>query len=241
MGRKKKDIKKYEPEKVLETPQETIRDFYRKILLMQEEERRRISQDLHDETGQIVIALGAGLNVIEKEIKAGNLEKVSALIDENRKLIQEIAARMKAMALNLRPPALDFLGLPAVLREYFSQCTRSNNITIEFNENLKDTKIGPDTEITLYRIIQEAISNIVEHSMATVAQVDLMLEDEKIRLIIEDKGRGFDVKEFEQQYDINRIGLRGIKERIMLLKGTFSLESLPNKGTKMEIIFPLKR
>jgi signal transduction histidine kinase len=138
--------------------QDSIKEFYRKILLLQEEERRRISRDLHDETGQMVIALGASLNVLERAVSDGFKDRALNVITDNRKLIQEIATKMKSMALNLRPPTLDILGLSAVLREYFSQCTKSNPVKITFNENIKDIKLDENVEITLYRSFRRPCS-----------------------------------------------------------------------------------
>ena len=221
-----------------EAQQEIIKDFYRKVLMMQEEEKRRISRDLHDETGQIVIALGASLNIIEKELHQGHVEKALTLVNENRRLIDEIASKMKSMALNLRPPALDILGLSAVLREYFAQYTTSNPIKIKFNENLKDAKLNEDVEITLYRIVQEAIYNILKHSMATIVKVDLLFEEKKLKLIIEDDGRGFNVEEYTHLRNGTKMGLRGIKERVDILKGAFSIESMQEEGTKLTITLP---
>ena len=221
-----------------EAQQEIIKDFYRKVLMLQEDEKRKISRDLHDETGQIVIALGASLNIIERELKQGNAEKALTLINANRELIDEIASKMKSMALNLRPPALDILGLSAVLREYFSQCTTSSPVKIKFNENLKNAKINEDIEITLYRIVQEATYNIIKHSMATTVKVDLIFEEKRLKLIMEDDGKGFNVEEYNRQRDDTKLGLRGIKERVDILKGNFSIESAPDKGTKLTIVLP---
>lgn len=220
--------------------QKAITEFYRKMLMIQEDEKRRISRDLHDETGQMVIALGASINVIKKELKEGNIEKASALLDENRKMIQEIAGRMKTMAFNLRPPGLDVLGLSAVLREYFSQCTKSHPIKIEFNENLKDVKLDENTEITLYRIVQEAIYNIMKHSMASLVRVGLISSKGDLQLIVEDNGRGFDLEEYEKKSSVTKMGLRGIKERVDILNGEFSIESVPGRGTRLKVVLPLE-
>ena len=218
----------------------SLKEFYKKVLMMQEEEKRKLSRDLHDETGQVVIALGALLNVIEKEVRDKSLEKAMELIAEGRKLIQEIANKMKVMAVSLRPPALDILGLSAVLRDFFSQCTKATSLKIEFNENMKEIKLSKDTEITLYRIIQEAIYNIQKHSMAKIAKVNLIRAESQLQLFIEDKGVGFDIKEYMKQYDASKMGLRGIKERVDILSGTFSIDSTPDRGTKLTIKLPLE-
>ena len=213
--------------------------YYRKILLVQEEEKKRLSRDLHDEAGQIVIALGASLNAMEKALKAGESEKVLALVDDSRKLIQEIAGKMKAMALNLRPPALDLLGLSAVLREYFSQCTTSWPIRIEFTENLKGAKLGENIEIAVYRIVQEAIYNVQKHASATKVKADLIVEGKELALHIRDNGAGFDWKEYQKHPDPTKLGLCGLRERAERLERTFSIVSAPGKGTKLTVTLPL--
>jgi signal transduction histidine kinase len=215
--------------------QDSIKEFYRKILLLQEEERRRISRDLHDETGQMVIALGASLNVLERAVSDGFKDRALNVITDNRKLIQEIATKMKSMALNLRPPTLDILGLSAVLREYFSQCTKSNPVKITFNENIKDIKLDENVEITLYRIIQEAMFNVFKHSKAGAVKVDLFMTKDKLQLSIEDNGVGFNVKDLNTM-GFAKMGLRGIQERVAILKGAFNIESYEGKGTKLIII-----
>jgi signal transduction histidine kinase len=226
-------------EGLVEEQQRAIKEFYRKVLLLLEEEKRRVSRDLHDETGQIVISLGAALNILEKELKNGNIERALSIVNENRKMIQEIAEKMKSMVLNLRPPALGLLGLSAVLREYFSQCTKSTPLKIEFNENLKDAKIGEDIEISLYRIVQEAIANILKYAEATKVKVELFFAEKKLRLIIEDNGKGFDFEGYTKQRDLTKIGLVGIKERVSIFNGDFSVESGPGRGTKISITLPL--
>ncbi|MBN3041269.1 MAG: sensor histidine kinase [Candidatus Omnitrophica bacterium] len=231
---KTRSAKKTDKNKELDHNTST-REFYRKLLIMQEEERRRISRDLHDETGQMVIALGASLNVIEKELRKDNIEKAFEVIDENRKLIQEIAQKMKTMALNLRPPALDILGLSAVLREFFSQCTKSNPVKIKFTENTKGAKLNDNIEITLYRIVQEAIYNILKHANADEIKVNLIYEDKKLLLLIEDNGKGFDLAGYLNQFDPTKTGLRGIKERLDILGGSFSIDSAQGSGTKLKI------
>jgi len=219
--------------------QKSLKEFYKKIFMLQEDEKKRISRDLHDESGQIVIALGAALNVLEKELKDGSAEKALQIIDESRMMIQEIASRMKSMALNLRPPALDILGLPAVLREYFSQCTKSVPVKIEFNENIKEAKLNENLEITLYRIVQEIVFNSLKHSGATQIKVNLMLSEKKIQLYIEDNGKGFDIVKHQKEYSSYKTGLRTIKERVDILSGTFFIESGPVQGTRVNITLPI--
>jgi signal transduction histidine kinase len=238
-NRKKKTRTKKEKAGSLSRPQ-AIKEFFLRVLTLQEEEKKRISRDLHDETGQMVIALGSLFNTIERELKVDHTQKALAIIEENRALIQKMAGRMKFMAFSLRPPALDILGLSAVLREYFAQCTASSAIRIEFKENLKDAKLGENLEIALYRIIQEAILNVLKHSGAESVKVELLISQNTIQALIEDNGKGFDLEKFSQQPEMAKMGLRGIGERVNILGGNFSIESASGKGTKLKITLPLE-
>ncbi|MFH1790998.1 MAG: sensor histidine kinase [Candidatus Omnitrophota bacterium] len=226
--------------RIIEDSEAMIKRFYGRILSLHENEKRRISRDLHDETGQIVIALGAKLNLIEKAIRDGNIDDARALIAENRDMISEIAVRMRAMALNMRPPAMDILGLSATLREYLSEITKSSNIKVEFNENLSGIKMDDDVEITLYRIVQEAMNNVVKHSNAGDVNVDLYHGDRNIKLIVKDNGSGFKITEVINDADPRKIGLKGIRERAHILGGVFDLKSEPGAGTRVEINIPVR-
>ncbi|MFA7676585.1 MAG: sensor histidine kinase [Candidatus Omnitrophota bacterium] len=221
--------------------QKGVREFYRKVLIMQEEEKKRISRDLHDETGQIVVGLGTALGVIERVLEEGDAAKALSIIKENKNLIKEIALRMKAMALNLRPPALDILGLSAVLRDYFSKCTHSSLVKVEFNENIKDVKLSEDLEITVYRIVQEAITNIFKHACCNKVKVELFLNQKNMELVVEDNGRGFDVDDYKRQNNFAKLGLRGIQERVDILGGQFFIKSNSGEGTRLSVVFPLEK
>jgi len=240
----KKIKKRKKPRKILWKKDKGLRDaakeFFGMVLMMQEDEKRRLSRDLHDETGQAVIALDASLNMLQKIILEGQIEKALAAIHENRQLIRDIAKSMKSMALNLRPPALDILGLSAVLREYFSQCTTSSNLLIEFNENLKDTKLPENVEISLYRIIQEATNNVIKHAVAHRLQINIVASKERLKIIIADNGKGFDLKEFNKQVGTAQMGLRGIRERVDILNGKFGIESVIGEGTRLSIVIKLE-
>jgi two-component system sensor histidine kinase DegS len=129
------------------------------------------------------------------------------------------------------------LGLSAALREYLSQCTKSNNIRIEFKENIKDIKVDERIEITLYRIVQEAICNTIKHAKASLVRIVLLLDKDKLKLTVEDNGRGFDVNRYRQDKSADKLGLRGIKERVDAVRGYFAISS-SRKRTKLTIILP---
>jgi len=214
----------------------------RKIMLyIQEEERKRISRDLHDETGQMVIGLGAKLNMIEKHLKEGNINKAMDSLEENRNDIKEITNKMKMMALNLRPPAFDILGLAAVFREYFSFCTKSSSVKIVFNENIRETRLSEHIEITIYRIIQEAMNNVLKYANASEVKVNLTLNQNTLNLHVEDNGVGFDLEKYKEGPRESKLGLRGIEERVNIFNGSLLIDTMPGKGTKVSVTIPLEQ
>jgi signal transduction histidine kinase len=215
------------------------REFSKKILTLQEEERRRISRDLHDETGQLSVSLGSALNIIEKEIEKKNLENALRVIKDAKAILTETTKKIKTLVLDLRPAELDILGLPAVLRELFSHYTKSYPLNIKFRENIGNIHIKEHIAITLYRVIQEAFNNVVKHAKAKNVKIDLLLKQGEINLVIEDDGIGFDTEAFFRETNLDKLGIRGMKERVDLLNGRFLLQSRPNSGTRINVTFPI--
>jgi two-component system sensor histidine kinase DegS len=125
------------------------------------------------------------------------------------------------------------------LRELFSHYTKSYPLNIKFKENIANVTIKDDIAITLYRVIQEAFNNIVKHAKAKNVKIDLLLRGGEINLTVEDDGTGFDTEAFFKDASMDRLGLRGMRERVDLLNGKFLLESKPSGGTKISVIFPI--
>lgn len=215
------------------------REFSKKILAIQEEERHRISRDLHDEIGQFSVSLGSALNIIEKEISKRNFDSALSIIKDAKTILANTAERFRTLFIDLRPAELGMLGLPSVLRELFSHYTKSHPLNIKFRENLAGVSIKDDMAITLYRVIQEAFNNIVKHAKAKNVKIDLLLKGGEIILTIEDNGIGFDTGVFFKDANIDKLGLRGMRERVDLLNGKFLLESKPKNGTKINVTFPI--
>ena len=215
------------------------RELSKKILSIQEEERHRISRDLHDEIGQFSVSLGSALNVIEKEIAKRNFDTALRIIKDAKAILANTAEKFRALFIDLRPAELGMLGLPSVLRELFSHYTKSYPLNIKFRENLASVTIKDDAAIALYRIIQEAFNNIVKHAKAKNVKIDLLLKEGEINLAIEDDGIGFDAEAFFEDTNVDELGLRGMRERVDLLNGKFLLQSKPKKGTKINVAFPI--
>lgn len=215
------------------------RELSKKILSIQEEERHRISRDLHDEIGQFSVSLGSALNVIEKEITKRNLDTALRVIKDAKTLLADTAKKIRTLFIDLRPAELGMLGLPSVLRELFAHYTKSYPVNIKFRENLAGVSIKDELAITLYRVIQEAFNNVVKHARAKNVKIGLLLKAGEINLTIEDDGAGFNAEEFFRETNVDKLGLRGMKERVDLLNGKFFLQSKPRSGTKINVTFPI--
>ncbi len=215
------------------------REFSKKILTIQEEERHRISRDLHDEIGQFSVSLGSALNVIEKEITKRNLDTALRVIKDAKALLADTAKKIRTLFIDLRPAELGMLGLPSVLRELFAHYTKSYPLNIKFKENIGIIRIKDEVAITLYRVIQEAFNNIVKHAKAKNVKIDLLLKAGEISFTIEDDGMGFSTEEVFKEANMDKLGLRGMRERVDLLNGKFFLQSKPKRGTKINVTFPI--
>jgi len=215
------------------------RELSKKILSIQEEERHRISRDLHDEIGQFSVSLGSALNVIEKEISKRNLDTALRIIKDAKTILSNTAEKFRTLFIDLRLAELGMLGLPSVLRELFARYTKSYPLDIKFKENIGNVNIKDDVAITLYRVVQEAFNNIVKHAKAKNVKIDLLLKGGEINLAIEDDGIGFDAEAFFKDVNADKFGLRGMRERVDLLNGKFLLQSKSRNGTKLSVIFPI--
>ncbi len=213
---------------------ETIsRNFLQKIITSQENERKRIARELHDQTGQSLASLSIGLNLLERS--AGSEEMRQRIHQLKENIEQELDA-IHNLALELRPSILDDIGLVAALTMLVQNFIKINKVDIQqnivgFQNRRPDTAI----ETCLYRIIQEAIHNAIRHGRARHISLFLEWAETTIRLVIDDDGTGFDPHILKQT---DRLGIRGIQERVELAGGTFRLESEPGQGTMIVVTVP---
>ena len=207
-----------------------------RIISAQEEERKRVARELHDETGQ---ALTAVMMEVSKTMDTlpSNLEKTKAQMASVRTVTGEALANVRKLIFDLRPEVLDDLGLVPALRSYVKTRLTSGGIKATFNYRGGKQRLPSQVEILLFRVVQEAVTNIMRHSQATVAQVNLEVSNSKATVIIEDNGKGFDTKRAFSQADA--WGLRGMQERVGLLGGTLFIDSAPGKGTIIHVEIPI--
>lgn len=209
------------------------------LIAAQEEERNRIARELHDQTSQSLTSLLVGLKVIET---TDSLANVQTLAPELRSVAAAILDEVHDLALELRPSILDDLGLVTALQRYVEEFARKVNIPVDYHTvGFEDNRLPPQTEITLYRIIQEALTNVAKHAHPSNVSVLLEHRNQTVLAIVEDDGQGFDVALVMNSGVKEKLGLYSMRERAELIGGTFTIESQPGIGTTVFIRAPVEK
>jgi PAS domain S-box-containing protein len=220
---------------------EHIHHLTYQLIKAQESERLHISRDLHDNIAQDLSSLKIGLETLfddQPAMREAARERIERLTLDLRRSISVV----RDMAYGLRPPGLDQLGLVRTIFLYCEDFSASNNIHTDFNAaGMDDLLLDFDTEINIYRLIQEALRNIQRHSEAKNVTIRLVASSPNIVLRIKDNGKGFDLKNRRLQVmQEKRMGLQSMEERVGLLGGEIRIDSRPNRGTTIFIEIPLK-
>jgi signal transduction histidine kinase len=203
----------------------------RRLVEAQERERRHIARELHDEAGQALASLRFGLRLLEKE--AGEGEPVTARIAELLRTTDAVIDGLHRLAADLRPASLDYLGLEAALRQYTRAIASTYGLAVRFkSRGFAAERLPAAVETALFRVVQEAVTNVVRHARAN--RVDVLLEHRGARVLamIEDDGIGF---EPESAQSGERFGLLGLRERAEILDGSLTVESAPGSGTTVVV------
>jgi signal transduction histidine kinase len=210
--------------------------FLRRALTSQEEERRRITQELHDGIGQSLTSLMLGLRAMEETTTEGN---VRAQAESLRTMGAGIHDDLRRIVRGLRPAILDQLGLVAAIERLVEDVRQTQMNTVEFNSlGLNGLRLSADLESTAFRIVQEAIANSIRHSSATQLNVTLMVRDGALELQIADNGRGFDGPTVLNSGN-RGYGLLSIRERAMMAGGRAEIQTSPGAGTVVSAQLPL--
>ena len=212
-----------------------LRQLTGKLFQSQEEERRRIARELHDEAGQSLTAVKLGLDRLEEKHAADDHLKNE--IGEIRQMIQRTASEIRRMSYHLHPTLLSDLGLEPALKLYLKEIEKHSNLDIDFQIIGFDRRIDADMETVLYRFSQEALTNALKHSGAESFNLAIIKSYPRIIFLAEDDGIGFDAEIIGK--DKRSLGLLGMRERASLLNGTFILRSSPGGGTRIRIEIPL--
>ena len=227
------DRKQYEEQ--LKVSHKQLHNLSIHLESVREEERKKIARDLHDETSQVIASLNAHLEAAVGML-ADDKPKVKAILKKAQSLSTRIYDELQKLIYELRPSLLDDLGLIAAIRSLIENNLKAAGIKANFNIIGKVSTLPNQTETTLYRLIQEAVSNIIRHSHAGNADISLHFEERIIKIRIWDNGKGFDAeKAISSRNGVSGFGLLGLKERVELAKGTIAIESQPDIGTEINI------
>lgn len=222
---------------------ERLRQLASQVVLAQEEERRRVSRELHDEAGQALTALKFSLEVMRTNLAKTEIDPVSLQeqVQEAVALCETTMAQIRSLAHNLRPAALDDLGLNHALQGFCEDFASHTQLTIDY-QGLALPPLSNGTDIGLYRFLQEALTNVAKHAGASQVRVALAREDHTVTLLVEDDGRGFDEQMIPSGANQARgMGLLGMQERLELLDGGLEIMSQPGQGTRLLARVPLKQ
>ena len=209
-----------------------------KLFQSQEEERRRIARELHDEAGQSLTAIKLGLDRLE-ENHSPNDARLKEEIGEIRNMIKRTSSEIRRLSYHLHPTLLIDLGLEPALELYFKEIESHSTLDIEFNMVGFDHRMAPDIETVIYRFSQEALTNTLKHSGAETFVLSIIKSYPHIIFRAEDDGVGFDTQIVGK--DRRSLGIIGMRERATLLGGTFQLRSLPGEGTRIRIEIPFSK
>jgi len=222
------------PMKKLQISEKNLKMFSKRLLLVREEEKKKIAIDLHDSVSSMVVDLSSKLSIAEENIKNNDIEGTQSNIKEAREAFNNAVRKLKGIATGLRPPHLDIIGLPDVLKNYFSDISQQTKLEINYHIDIGNRKLMEDVAITLYRVVQETFNNIIEHAKAKKVNINLFFQYNKLNFIISDDGNGFKMVSLRPA-DGLKMGIWGMRERVEAIGGDFNIRSAPGKGTKIEI------
>jgi signal transduction histidine kinase len=208
------------------------RDTVRRVIEAQELERRRLARELHDETGQALTSILLGLKSIRA---AGSEEEAERAEGELRELVVQALQDVRSLAVELRPLALDDFGLVPALERLAATFEERSGIRTAIEASLAGERLPAEIETVFYRVVQEALTNVVKHAGAESVSIVLARRDAGVGAVVEDDGRGFDADEVRD----DALGLVGMRERLALLGGTLTVESTPGAGTALVAYVPL--
>lgn len=208
-----------------------------KIVQAQEEERKNISRELHDHFGQSLSNVLLSVDALSKD-PTGNPDRLATLRRSIRALIDDV----RRMAWDARPSILDDYGIDHALARYVEEISKRVAFPIDYQCVLPPDaeRLPPEIEITLYRIAQEAVTNIIRHAGAAQASIILLRHDHEVSLIVEDDGQGFDLRAVQRHGDM-ALGLIGMEERAALVGGDFAVVSKPGAGTTVRVRIPVRK
>ncbi len=220
--------------------QMTTRELLREFLRLQEEERRGIARELHDQVGQYLTAIGLALKSLQG--RTADDPALAGLLDHLREMTGQLSRRTHTLALELRPPELDQLGLVHALESYLEERAEHAGLQVSLDASgLAGATLPPETETTLFRVLQEALTNVIQHAHANAVQVSLSVQDGTVTMLVRDDGSGFDAAAvLAGRGPARRLGILGMEERVSQIGGSLTVESASGAGATVRVAVPVE-
>ncbi len=224
----------------LREKEEVRTQLLNRAISAQEEERKRIARELHDESAQVLATLLVEIGAAE-EILPATAKRARAILSRAKTDATRALTEMRQMILDLRPSALDDLGLVAAVQWYAKTRLEQGGVRVSLKVDGSQRRLPAAVETALFRLVQEAINNVTKHAEASNAHVRLEFTKASVSVVVEDDGQGFDIKEVAESKDKSQgLGLLGMRERAALLGGRATIESRPGRGTRVAAQIPLE-
>jgi len=226
--------------KQIKKDRKNLKRLSKRLINTQEEERRKISETIHDDIGQNITAIKINMSVIEETIKSHALHKVKERLLETKSQLEQVFEQLRKLNIDLRSPLLRDLGLVPALHAYVNRYKKRENIDIDFEViNLKK-RLNKEVEIVIFRIVQEAFTNISKHACANNIYLRLENKKSKVCVLIKDNGKGFNTKDVRDLEELDKgLGLIEMRERIETIGGNLDIKSSLGKGTQLLIEIPV--
>jgi signal transduction histidine kinase len=215
-----------------------LQELSAKLVMVQEQERRHIARELHDEIGQALTAIKVELGFAQRSIE--RVAGATNVLHDARSITDGVIHQVRDLSYLLHPAVLDEFGLVPALESYLKTFSKRYGIQAELIHEGVASRLAPETEAAAYRIVQEALTNIAKHAKATTCHVHLVRLADALRITIEDNGAGFDPA-LARSVDRKGLGLIGIRERASYLQGTVVVDSKPGRGTRLVVELPMRR
>jgi len=209
-------------------------EFGLKIIEAQEDERRKISREIHDGPAQMLANILLRSELVERTIREGTVDDAVTEIRDVREMVRSSLYEVRRIIYDLRPMALDDLGLVPTIKKYVGTISEYNNIEVDFTVFGEEKRLNQKYEIAFFRLMQESIQNAIKHSGGSLVQVKLEIHRNNLMMVVKDNGKGFDTSAKKDK----SFGLIGMRERVEMLEGELNIQSEIGKGTMIMIKVP---
>jgi PAS domain S-box-containing protein len=219
---------------------ESLRNLSARLLRMRDDEQRRLARELHDSVGQLLVAIGMNIAVVSAE--ADRLTPATAkCVAESAELVDEVSREIRTISHLLHPPLLDEAGLASALRWYVEGFAKRSRIEVELEIPPELKRLPNDTEIAMFRVVQECLTNIHRHSGSPTATIRINAESDRITLEVQDRGKGIPAEKLQSVTRVGQVGVgfNGMRERLRQLGGTLEIRS-HEKGTLVSAVLPIR-